>query len=52
MDENEYTAYLENIERMRSADLGEAYLIEKVYDPESYMSVPGCYHVLPAPTEE
>ena len=53
MDEDEYDYYLREIERLSSepASRGEKSLIERLYD-ERGRSVPGCFHVLPAPVEE
>jgi len=49
MDEEEYEEYLNQVERLNVSP-GERSLLEGLYDDEGH--VPGCYRVMPAPTEE
>ena len=51
MDESEYEFYLNQVEQLYSASIGETILIQRLLD-EDFDFVPGCYRTMPVETEE
>jgi len=51
MDEEELESYINQMEQLRTADLGETKLLERVCDEEGVFSS-GCYRMKPSDTEE
>ena len=49
MTESELQEYLDAIDRLQTAALGEPNLLDEMRDEHGYL-VEGCYHTRPAPT--